>query len=84
MNSNQTDSERPERVPGAQQAAAWVALVAGALLVLLLLGFLFRSFPWLIVGLVGLALVGGGGWVAITERMPDGPWAWLWPGSARS
>lgn len=70
MNTNQTDLERPERVPGAQQAAAWVALVAGGLLVLLLLGFLFRSFPWLIVGLVGLALVGGGGWVAITERMP--------------
>ena len=49
-----------------------------------------RGGVWLLVGLVGLELTAGGGWVAVTERMPRRavgiviavvgvpPSCWLW------
>lgn len=53
-----------------QRVAAIIALVAAIALVVMLVGTLFRGGLWLLVGLVGLALTAGGGWVAVTERMP--------------
>ena len=53
-----------------QRVSAIIALVAAIALVVMLVGTLFRGGLWLLVGLVGLALTAGGGWIAVTERMP--------------
>ncbi len=58
------------RVPARQRALAIVALGAAALLVAVLVTFLVRNSGWVVIGLLGLALAAGGGWWAITERMP--------------
>ena len=49
---------------------AIVALGAGAVLTLLILAVLFRNPAMLVLGIVGLALAGGGGWWVVTEQMP--------------
>jgi diacylglycerol kinase family enzyme len=45
-------------------------LVAGVVVLLELVAFLIGNIPFLIMGLVGLAVAVGGGWWAITEQMP--------------
>ncbi len=57
-------------VSARQRVAAVIAIVAALAVVALLVGLLLRGGVWLLVGLVGLALTAGGGWVAVTERMP--------------
>ena len=47
---------------------AITAFVAGALLVLLIVGFLVRNGVYVVVGLAGAALGIAGGWWVITER----------------
>ena len=52
------------------RALAIGSLVAGVVVLLELVAFLIGNIPFLIVGLVGLAVAVGGGWWAITEQMP--------------
>lgn len=49
---------------------AVVALVAGATLAVLVVVSLFRSPAMLLLGILGLAMCGGGGWWVVTEQMP--------------
>jgi diacylglycerol kinase family enzyme len=61
-----TDSSHPtSRRPRALAAAS---LVAGALLVILVVGFLVRNGVYVVVGLAGVVLGIAGGWWVITER----------------
>lgn len=53
-----------------QRVLAVIALVAAGLLAVLLVVFLASNLLWLLIGIAGLALVGGGGWWLITEQMP--------------
>ena len=46
------------------------SLACGALLLVAVLVFALRNLGFLIVGLVGLALLVGGAWLVITERVP--------------
>lgn len=51
----------------AQRLAAWLAILCAALLTVLAIGFVFRNI-WTLVGcLIALALLGGGGWTAVTS-----------------
>lgn len=69
--SASTPATLPElRVRPRQRAAAVVAMVAAVVLILALVTFFIAELPWLIAAIVGVAVVGGGGWVTITERMP--------------
>jgi len=53
-----------------RRASAIVALAAAGILVVALVLYLIASFGFLLLGLVGLAIAGGGGWLAVTEQMP--------------
>ncbi len=63
-----TDSSGPTaRRP---RALAVASLVAGALLLLLVVGFLVRNGVYVVLGLAGAVLGIAGGWWVITERSP--------------
>ena len=57
-------------VSARRRAFALSSLGVGVLLAVVILVFLSRNAQYVIVGLVGLALLGGGGWWVITEQMP--------------
>lgn len=62
--------EAATAVTSRQRTLAVVSLVAAVLLVVVVLDFLASNLPWLFVGVIGLALIGWGGWWLITEQMP--------------
>ncbi len=55
---------RPTR---AQRLAAWLALACAAALVVLTIGIVIRNPLTLLMVILGLALVGGGGWWLVTQ-----------------
>ena len=57
-------------MPGRRRALAVVAIVVVALLLVIAVAFLVKDARYLVVGLIGLALAAGGGWVMVTERNP--------------
>src|SRR6478736_8318587 len=57
-------------VSAKQRAFALLAIGGGLLLTITVVVYLSRNAQYVIVGLIGLALLGGGGWWAITEPMP--------------
>ena len=60
-----------ERAPSLRRRwLAVLAIIAMALLVVMLVGFLVRQPLLLIGGFVGLALIGAGGWWLATEQNP--------------
>jgi diacylglycerol kinase family enzyme len=52
-----------------QRAFALLAIGGGLLLAITVVVYLSRNAQYVLVGLIGLALLGGGGWWAITEQM---------------
>lgn len=66
--------ETPTSVTTQRRVAAVAALIAVVVVVAAVAVFLVHSIGWLLVGLVGIGLLGGGGWVALTERMPRRAW----------
>lgn len=64
------DGADPTAVTGRQRVLAVISLVVAALLLVVLVVFLASNLVWLVIGVAGLALVGGGGWWLITEQMP--------------
>lgn len=68
--SNPSQGADPHRPTATQRLQAGGALIAMVGLVLVVVVALIRNPGMLVVGLVGLALTGWGGWWAITERMP--------------
>ena len=57
-------------VSGGQRALAWVSIVCGLLLAVVLVVFTVRSLPELAGVVVGVAVAGAGGWWLVTERPP--------------
>jgi diacylglycerol kinase family enzyme len=57
-----------------QRIAALVSLVAATIAVALVIGFFLSEIGWMLVALSGVAATAGGGWLAITERMPRRAW----------
>lgn len=57
-----------------QRIAALVSLVAATVAVGLVVGFFLSEIGWMLVALSGVAATAGGGWLAITERMPRRAW----------
>ncbi len=53
-----------------QRLAAWTALICAGLLVALVVGLVLMKPTSLILAIVGLAMVGGGGWWMVTEQAP--------------
>ncbi|MCB9412900.1 MAG: diacylglycerol kinase [Actinobacteria bacterium] len=60
-----------------QRLAAFVALLAAGVAVLLVLVFFISEVGWLLIALVGIGLTAGGAWLAVTERMPRRGWGVL-------
>ena len=63
-------TEGASAVSGGQRALAWVSIVCGLLLTVILVVFTVRNLPELAGVVVGLAVTGAGGWWLITERPP--------------
>ncbi|MFM2438582.1 MAG: lipid kinase YegS [Actinomycetota bacterium] len=53
-----------------RRACAIVALLAAAILLVAIVLYLIANIGYLILGLIALALAGGGGWLLVTEQMP--------------
>ena len=58
------------RTSGRQRALAIVSLLATALLLGFVIGFLVRNPVYVVLGFVGVIVAIAGGWWSITERMP--------------
>ncbi|MBK6762149.1 MAG: diacylglycerol kinase [Micrococcales bacterium] len=52
----------------AQRIAAWIALLGAALLTVMVLLLVFSRLASLVLAVLGLALLGAGGWWLVTER----------------
>ena len=63
-------TEGTSAVSGGQRALAWVSIVCGLLLTVILVVFTVRNLPELAGVVVGVAVAGAGGWWLITERPP--------------
>ncbi len=63
-------TEGTPAVSGGQRALAWVSIVCGFLLAVILVVFTVRSLPELAGVVVGVAVAAAGGWWLITERPP--------------
>lgn len=57
-------------VPGRRRLAAVASLALLALLIAVVVVFLWRNGVYVVIGLAGLGLAVGGAWWAVTERMP--------------
>jgi diacylglycerol kinase family enzyme len=67
-------SRTGREVSGGRQAAAIAAILCSVVATVALLVFLLNNAVWLVVGVLAIGGLGGGGWVAITERMPRRAW----------
>ena len=72
---------------GGQRALAWLSIVCGLLLAVILVVFTVRNLPELAGVVVGVAVAAAGGWWLITERPPRrwiglGAWSSAWPSSS--
>lgn len=65
------------RVSAAQRFSALVAFLCTVVALVVLVVSLVSNLAWLLFGLLALALLVGGGWVAVTERLPRRLWGLL-------
>jgi diacylglycerol kinase family enzyme len=63
-------TEQGSTVSGGQRALAWLAIVCGLLLTVILVVFSLRNLAELVAVTVGVAVAGAGGWWLITEHPP--------------